>query len=83
MANALSGPGPFTIFAPTNQAIAAVDPATVKALQMDINLLKRVLAYHVVASDVSQASGRSDLTPKTLSGDKLRINFYGKVIKKR
>lgn len=79
LAEALSGPGPFTVFAPTNEAFANVDISTLKALQMDVNLLKRVLTHHVVGSEISPASVKSEATPKTLAGDSLRINTYGKV----
>lgn len=81
LASALSGPGPFTVFAPTNDAFTAVDPATLKSLQMDANLLKRVLSYHVVGSALPQATLKSELSTKTLAGDSLRINIYGKVNK--
>ena len=79
LAEALSGPGPFTVFAPTNEAFTNVDVSTLKALQMDVNLLKRVLTHHVVGSEISPASVKSEVTPKTLAGDSLRINTYGKV----
>jgi transforming growth factor-beta-induced protein len=45
---ALQGDGPFTLFAPTNEAFAALDNATVQALLDDIPALTNVLLYHVL-----------------------------------
>jgi transforming growth factor-beta-induced protein len=77
LADALSGKGPFTVFAPTNDAFDAVDPAVMKSLQMDVNLLKRVLTYHVVASAVAPSDVKNELVAKTLAGESLRVNVYG------
>ena len=79
LADALSGAGPFTVFAPTNEAFGKVDPATLDALGKDINLLKKVLTYHVVGSAINPSDVKNELTPKTLEGDNLRINVYGNV----
>ena len=48
----LQGPGPFTVFAPTDAAFAKVPKATLDALAADPALLKKVLLYHVVAGNV-------------------------------
>lgn len=79
LADALSGAGPFTVFAPTNEAFGKVDPATLDALGKDVNLLKKVLTYHVVGSAINPADVKNELTPKTLEGNNLRINVYGNV----
>ena len=44
---------------------------------MDVNLLKKVLSYHVVASEFPPSSVKNELTPNTLTGEKLRVNVYG------
>ena len=44
----LQGPGPFTVFAPTDEAFAKVPAATLEALGADTAKLKAVLLYHVV-----------------------------------
>lgn len=80
LADALSGAGPFTVFAPTNEAFGKVDPATLDAIGKDINLLKKVLTYHVVGSAINPADIKNELTPKTLEGDNLRINVYGNTV---
>lgn len=47
MAGALSGGGPYTVFAPTNSAFAALDPALLDAVLADPALLTNVLQYHI------------------------------------
>lgn len=69
--------GPFTVFAPTNDAFAEVDGATLKSLLDDISLLKNVLTYHVVASALPPSSITNELTPASLAGESLRVNVYG------
>jgi hypothetical protein len=49
MAGALSGGGPYTVFAPTNSAFAALDPALLNAVLADPALLTNVLQYHVAS----------------------------------
>ncbi|XP_065557574.1 transforming growth factor-beta-induced protein ig-h3-like [Artemia franciscana] len=61
LADALSGPGPFTVFAPTNDAFAALPKPTLDALGQNTVLLKKVLLYHVVQGEVP-----STLLPMTL-----------------
>jgi uncharacterized surface protein with fasciclin (FAS1) repeats len=47
LAETLSGPGPFTVYAPTNAAFAKIPPAILSALVADRALLTAVLTYHV------------------------------------
>ncbi|MDP2876786.1 MAG: fasciclin domain-containing protein [Holophaga sp.] len=48
----LKGAGPFTVFAPTDEAFANLPAGTVEALLKDIPKLKAILTYHVVAGSV-------------------------------
>lgn len=48
----LSSEGPFTVFAPTNDAFAALPEDVLNALMADTDLLTEVLLYHVIAGDV-------------------------------
>ncbi|MGQ9866952.1 MAG: fasciclin domain-containing protein [Pseudanabaenaceae cyanobacterium] len=69
LAETLSGKGPFTVFAPTNEAFAALPAGTLAKLMQPANreTLKKVLTYHVVAGQVKS----SDVKPgevKTLQG---------------
>lgn len=70
----LSGEGPFTVFAPTDEAFEKLPAGTVQKLLKDIPKLQSVLTYHVVpdkmmASDVSQ---RQELT--TVEGHSLHVD---------
>jgi uncharacterized surface protein with fasciclin (FAS1) repeats len=80
LVDTLSGAGPFTVFAPTNEAFAKLPAGTVDTLLKPENkeLLTKVLTYHVVAGRVSsadlkkmikQGNGSAELT--TVAGGKL------------
>lgn len=79
----LKGKGPFTVFAPTEEAFKALPEATRKAVTSDKELLKKVLLYHVVpgrimARDAIAANGRSVDT--ALKGAKVDVRVRdGKV----
>ena len=78
LAEALSGKGPFTIFAPTNAAFAKLPEGTVATLLKPENKekLAAVLKYHVVSGKVMAA----DVKPgkvKTLNGAKATIAIAG------
>ena len=53
---ALEGPGPFTVFAPVDDAFAALPPGTVQTLVDNPPQLARILKYHVVAGCLDQAA---------------------------
>lgn len=61
LAETLSGKGPFTVFAPTNQAFAALPKGTLEKLLKpeNRNLLRKVLTYHVVSGDLMAKNLRS------------------------
>jgi uncharacterized surface protein with fasciclin (FAS1) repeats len=80
----LEGPGPFTVFAPTNEAFAKLPKATVDKVTSDPALLKKVLTYHVVAGRLSTADieakikaggGTAELT--TVEGEPLIATMHG------
>jgi uncharacterized surface protein with fasciclin (FAS1) repeats len=79
----LQGPGPFTVFAPTDEAFAKLPAGTVEALLANPEALRAVLTYHVVpgrvmAADVVRSNGG---TPQTVQGQTLRIRVVdGKVM---
>ncbi|WP_172169583.1 fasciclin domain-containing protein [Paraburkholderia elongata] len=87
LVDTLSGKGPFTVFAPTNEAFAALPPGTVQTLLKPENktTLVKVLTYHVVpgrvtardlAMAVEQGGGKASL--KTVEGDSLIVSKDGK-----
>jgi uncharacterized surface protein with fasciclin (FAS1) repeats len=49
LVDTLKSPGPFTVFAPTDEAFAKLPPGTIKTLLQNIPQLTRILCYHVVA----------------------------------
>lgn len=51
----LKSPGPFTVFAPTDDAFAKLPPGTIQTLVQNIPQLSRILTYHVVAGKLTQA----------------------------
>ena len=89
LAATLSGPGPFTVFAPTNEAFGRLAPGTVDTLLKPENKpsLMKVLTYHVVAGNVSSAqlmqmiaagAGTAKLT--TVEGEPLTATMANGVI---
>ena len=69
MADTLRGPGPYTVFAPTDAAFKAVPPATLEALAKDKNRLKTVLSYHVVAGTLTSADVKNGPVKTVQGGD--------------
>lgn len=77
----LKGDGPFTVFAPTDEAFAKLPAGTVESLLKDIPKLKSILTYHVVAgkvmaADVIKMDGK---TAATVNGANLNITTTGGV----
>ncbi len=77
----LKGPGPFTVFAPSDEAFAKLPAGTVEALLKDIPKLASILTYHVVAgkvmaADVMTMDGK---TAATVNGALLKISTTGGV----
>ena len=71
----LSGPGPFTVFAPTDAAFAKLPPGTIEALLADKEKLTSILTYHVVSGNVMAADivKSNGATPNTINGAPLDI----------
>jgi uncharacterized surface protein with fasciclin (FAS1) repeats len=80
LVDTLQGPGPFTVFAPTDAAFAALPAGTLDKLLADPAALKQVLLYHVVAGKVTsdQVVGLTSAT--TVEGAPIQISVMdGKV----
>ncbi|GBF05380.1 transforming growth factor-beta induced protein IG-H3 precursor [Deinococcus aerius] len=77
----LSGPGPYTVFAPTNAAFAKVPQDQLTALLNNREQLRALLLYHVVPGRVTaaQVSGLSSAT--TASGGTLNITASGNTVR--
>ena len=87
LVDTLSGPGPFTVFAPTNRAFGKLPPGTVETLVQPAQkrTLTSVLTYHVVPgrltardlmAEVKQGGGKAEL--KTVQGETLTVMQAGK-----
>jgi uncharacterized surface protein with fasciclin (FAS1) repeats len=75
LVDALQGPGPFTVFAPTDEAFAKVPKAQLEALGKNPEMLKQVLLYHVVPGSISakQITAFTSAEAKTLQGKNVKI----------
>ncbi|MEJ0013557.1 MAG: fasciclin domain-containing protein [Bauldia sp.] len=89
LVDTLEGAGPFTVFAPTNEAFAALPAGTVDTLLMPANKadLVKVLTYHVVPGHISVADmmaktmGGKTYTLTTVQGEKLTVEAKGNKIR--
>jgi uncharacterized surface protein with fasciclin (FAS1) repeats len=77
LAETLAGEGPFTVFAPTDDAFAALPEGTVDALLADIPQLTDILLYHVVSGNVKAADVVNMESAETLQGQPLAISVDG------
>ena len=86
LVDTLMGPGPFTVFAPTNEAFAKLPPGTVDTLLKPENkaMLTAVLTYHVVSGRYTAAdlmklitAGHGKTMLKTVQGEPLTLTMTG------
>lgn len=80
LADDLSGPGPLTVFAPTDEAFAAVPQETLDALGEDPELLRSVLLYHVVDGEVTSDQVEDGASAATLAGPEVQFSVNGGVM---
>jgi uncharacterized surface protein with fasciclin (FAS1) repeats len=79
----LKGPGPFTVFAPTDEAFAKLPPGTLESLlkEENKNQLAAILTYHVVSGEVTAADAAKLKQAKTANGKTVRLNVSnGKIM---
>jgi uncharacterized surface protein with fasciclin (FAS1) repeats len=86
LVDTLNSKGPFTVFAPTNEAFAALPAGTVETLLKPENkaTLTKILTYHVVAGDYDTTklralivAGKGTAELKTVSGGRLLLMMNG------
>ena len=72
----LKGEGPFTVFAPTDEAFAALPEGTVESLLLPENKakLQAILTYHVLSGKVMSTDLTSDVTVATVQGEEVSIS---------
>jgi uncharacterized surface protein with fasciclin (FAS1) repeats len=74
LVDTLKSKGPFTVFAPTDDAFAKLPKGTVEGLLKDVPKLKAVLTYHVVSGKVMAAEVSKMKKVKTVQGQELKID---------
>jgi uncharacterized surface protein with fasciclin (FAS1) repeats len=70
----LKSPGPFTVFAPTDDAFAKLPPGTIQTLLQNTPQLTRILKYHVVPGKLMQADLAKLGTVSSVEGSPIKIN---------
>jgi len=70
----LKGTGPFTVFAPTDEAFAKLPKGTIDGLLQDIPQLKKILTYHVVSGKVMASDVVKLKSAKTVEGEDVKID---------
>lgn len=81
LAETLSSPGPFTVFAPTNAAFAKLPKAQLDSLLNDPAALRALLLYHVVPGRVMAAKVVTLTAAKTVNGANVRISVGGSTVR--
>ena len=71
--------GEFTVFAPTDEAFAKLEPATIDKLKTDSELLTSILTYHVVSGQAAPSAVVGD--HKTVQGESLKVTGSGDSLK--
>jgi len=74
LVDTLKGPGPFTVFAPTDEAFAKIPKADLDALIADKARLMKVLTYHVVPGKVMAADVIKLKEARTVEGQMVKID---------
>ncbi len=79
LVDTLKGDGPFTVFAPTDEAFAKLPAATLNDLLKPENKakLQRILTYHVVSGRVSSSDVVKLRSAKAVSGDTITVKANG------
>ena len=77
LVDTLKGEGPYTVFAPTDEAFAALPEGTVESLLLEENKdqLVAILTYHVVPGKVMSTDLSDDMTAKTVQGGELTVDL--------
>jgi transforming growth factor-beta-induced protein len=83
LVDTLKGPGPFTVFAPTDEAFAKLPAGTLESLLKPENKakLQSILTYHVVAGQVSASEVVKLHSAKTLEGQNIAIKTMNDQVK--
>ncbi|MDD4395664.1 MAG: fasciclin domain-containing protein [Bacteroidales bacterium] len=74
LVDTLSGVGPFTVFAPSDEAFAKIPKETLDALLADKAKLTAILTYHVISGKVTAADAAELTSAKTVQGEDVKID---------
>jgi uncharacterized surface protein with fasciclin (FAS1) repeats len=74
LVDTLKGPGPFTVFAPTDAAFEKLPAGTLDSLLADPDALRAVLTYHVVAGRITAADVASLQSTTTVEGEDITVD---------
>ncbi|MCU0532640.1 MAG: fasciclin domain-containing protein [Hydrococcus sp. Prado102] len=74
LVDTLKSPGPFTVFAPTDEAFAKLPPGTITTLVQNIPQLTRILCYHVVPGKLMKADLEKVSSVTSVEGSPIRID---------
>ena len=75
LVDTLKGDGPFTVFAPTDEAFAALPEGTVEGLLEDIPALTAILTYHVVPGKAMSTDLSDGMTATTVQGGDVTVDL--------
>ncbi|TVP58189.1 MAG: fasciclin domain-containing protein [Gemmatimonadales bacterium] len=81
LVDVLRSEGPFTVFAPTDEAFAALPEGTVEALLADPDALREILLYHVVSGKVMAADVVGLNHAESVQGSHLTISVSGETVR--
>ena len=75
LVDTLKSPGPFTVFAPTDEAFAKLPPGTIVTLLQNIPQLTRILCYHVVPGKLMKADLEKVQTVTSVEGSPIAVDI--------
>ena len=76
----LAEAGTYTVFAPTDEAFAALPQGTLEKLLADPATLTKILSYHVVQTDMKAADVAKATTIPTLEGQSIKVTVSGSTV---
>lgn len=80
LSDTLKGDGPFTVFAPTDEAFAALPEGTIEGLLADPEALAAILTYHVIAGKVMSSDLSDGMSAATVNGAEVTISMGNSVM---
>lgn len=76
LAETLTTSGPFTVFAPDNDAFSRVPESVMEVLASDVEMLKKLLLYHVVSGEIPSSAAKNNVKLDSIQGAPILVNLY-------